>query len=127
MTKQSACSVAALCSVVALLACGSTGPQGPAGPPARSVQAVLQRQRRYLGRHAFDADSLLQLEGGPTVDGKLWRETFRRGSTSSKTSRSPGVIPAPQPAGSALGRRTNAVPVGASGSAEICCYNMGGT
>ena len=127
MAKRFAGSVAALCSVVALLACGSTGPQGPAGPPG-------DRSRLYcnIASGTLD-DAHLTLTAYCNSKADLpWTGTCDGSSAPAQLYLQQDVpVSWGDPSTPAGWRCTwapyNAVPVGAEGGAEICCYNMGGT
>jgi len=126
MAKQSACGVVALCSVVALLACGSRGPQGPAGPPGDRSKLYCNVNSgnlddAHLTLTAYcnsNADLPWTGSCGGTLPQGLYLEQDIAVSWGDATT----------PAGwKCTWAPYNAVPVGAVGVAEICCYNMGGT
>jgi hypothetical protein len=127
MGKQSACYVAVLCGVVALLACGSTGPQGPAGPPADRSKlycntTALTLDDSHLTVSAYcNSKTDLPWTGDCGVQNPgagIYLESSQPASWNDTTT----------PAGwQCTWVPYNAVPIGVSASAEMCCYNMGGT
>jgi len=126
MAKRFACSVAALCSGVALLACGSTGPQGPAGPPA-------DRSKLYcnVSGGTLDASHLTLTAYCNSKADLPWTGSCGGNIPQGLYLEQDIAVSWGDPSTPAGWQCTwapyGAVPGGASGSAEICCYNMGGT
>jgi hypothetical protein len=123
MAKQSACGVAALCSVVALLACGSTGPQGPAGPPADRSKLYCNVSSGTLDDSHLTLTAYCNSKGDlpwtGTCDGVIPQGLYLQQDT---------PVSWDDPTTPAGWRCTwapyGAVPVGASADAEMCCYKM---